>query len=65
MRALVCAPNVIECVIFRRLFVFNSSAFKENDNLDYIGVVVSGRERSSVTDRPPYPRQIAVFPRLK
>uniref|UniRef100_A0A915A586 Low-density lipoprotein receptor repeat class B n=1 Tax=Parascaris univalens TaxID=6257 RepID=A0A915A586_PARUN len=37
---------------------------KENDNLDYIGVVVSGRERSSVTDRPPYPRQIAVFPRL-
>ncbi|KAL3982211.1 Low-density lipoprotein receptor repeat class B family protein [Acanthocheilonema viteae] len=37
---------------------------KSNDHLEYIGVVVSGRERSSVTDRPPYPRQIALFPRL-
>uniref|UniRef100_A0A158Q8K8 Low-density lipoprotein receptor-related protein 6 n=1 Tax=Elaeophora elaphi TaxID=1147741 RepID=A0A158Q8K8_9BILA len=37
---------------------------KSNDHLEYIGVVVSGRERSPVTDRPPYPRQIALFPRL-
>ncbi|KAK6110508.1 Coagulation Factor Xa inhibitory site family protein [Brugia pahangi] len=37
---------------------------KNNDHLEYIGVVVSGRERSVVTDRPPYPRQIALFPRL-
>uniref|UniRef100_A0A915PQD1 EGF-like domain-containing protein n=1 Tax=Setaria digitata TaxID=48799 RepID=A0A915PQD1_9BILA len=37
---------------------------KSNDHLEYIGVVVSGRERSAVTDRPPYPRQIALFPRL-
>ncbi|VDK89540.1 unnamed protein product, partial [Litomosoides sigmodontis] len=37
---------------------------KSNDHLEYIGVVVSGRQRSPVTDRPPYPRQIALFPRL-
>ncbi|EFO25858.2 low-density lipoprotein receptor repeat class B containing protein [Loa loa] len=37
---------------------------KNNDHLEYIGVVVSGKERSPVTDRPPYPRQIALFPRL-
>ncbi|VDM11678.1 unnamed protein product [Wuchereria bancrofti] len=37
---------------------------KNNDHLEYIGVVVSGRERSAVTNRPPYPRQIALFPRL-
>ncbi|VDN01921.1 unnamed protein product [Thelazia callipaeda] len=37
---------------------------KSNDHLEYIGVVVSGRERSPVTDRPPYPRQIALFPKL-
>uniref|UniRef100_A0A8R1TUT8 EGF-like domain-containing protein n=1 Tax=Onchocerca volvulus TaxID=6282 RepID=A0A8R1TUT8_ONCVO len=37
---------------------------KSNDHLEYIGVIVSGRERSSVTNRSPYPRQIALFPRL-
>ncbi|VDK43727.1 unnamed protein product [Gongylonema pulchrum] len=37
---------------------------KNNDHLEYIGVVVSGRERSPVTDRPPLPRQIALFSRL-
>ncbi|VDK41720.1 unnamed protein product [Anisakis simplex] len=36
----------------------------DNDNLQYIGVVVSGRERSSLTNRPPYPRQFVIFPGL-
>ncbi|KAM3726215.1 Low-density lipoprotein receptor-related protein [Dirofilaria immitis] len=37
---------------------------KSNDYLEYIGVIVPGKKRSPVTNRPLYPRQIALFSRL-